>query len=178
MIVRDAGDEFEKIPTGPQKAILVNIIDIGHQVGYGGKIQPKCVFLFELAARKKDGTRFLLTKEYTASLAERANLRIDLESWRSRAFTPDQLNGFELDTCIGVCCLLNLMEKKKENGKCFVEISAIARNTSEPIVAETEKTFVPEWIQKKLEQKISVKPKEPQNQQAGLNMEFVDDIPF
>ena len=42
-----------------------------------------------------DGKPFLVRRRYTASLHEKSALRKDLESWRGRAFTNVELDGFK-----------------------------------------------------------------------------------
>jgi len=62
---------------------------------------------------EKDGmTKSLpraLSKTYTISLHEKAKLRKDLQSWRGRAFTKEELAGFELQNVVGKPCTLNLV---------------------------------------------------------------------
>jgi hypothetical protein len=127
MIVKKRDDDFKTVPTGLQPAVCVNVFDIGYQPGYqGGAPSPKVVILWELTGndRRDDGKRFQLTKLYTASLGEKANLRKDLETWRGRTFTAAELDGFELDKLKGIGCqLLNV--ESTTNGKTFVNIAAV-----------------------------------------------------
>ena len=43
------------------------------------------------------GRRFDVARVYTLCLHERAALRKDLESWRGRKFTEQELDGFDLE---------------------------------------------------------------------------------
>ena len=47
--------------------------------------------------KKSDIIARTISATYTLSLGERSNLRKMLESWRSRAFTPEELQGFDLE---------------------------------------------------------------------------------
>jgi hypothetical protein len=66
----------------------------------------------------------MVSKTYTLSLGERANLRKDLESWRGRIFTPEELKGFDIQNLIGANCMIQVIHKTKD-GKTFANISAI-----------------------------------------------------
>jgi len=139
---------YELLPTGVLPAVLVTYYDLGVQKGYQGKLQHKVALLWELDARKGDGSRFLATKQYTVSLSEKSNLRSDLQSWRGRAFTEDELRNFDLDSILGKPCQLNLVQIAKANGDPFVEVQAVLRPPKgwQPIVPETAPDFVPPWV--------------------------------
>jgi len=148
MIVKRESTEYEPLPTGVIPAVCVRYYDCGIQHGYQGKLQHKVVLLWELDARRTDGVRFLATKTYTAILSEKANLTADLQSWRGRAFTDDELQGFELDNIVGKPCQLNLVQIAKANGDPFVEVQTVLRPTKGwvPIVTETAPDFIPPWV--------------------------------
>ena len=156
MIVADnGGGSYEQTPTGMTQAVCTRIFDLGPQEGYQGKIQHKLVVMFELDERKKEGDfagkRFLVSNTYTASLDERANLRRDLESWRGRPFTADELVGFDMDTVLGVNCNLNMVAVTKGD-KTYVNIAAITplMKGQQQMQRELAADYVPEWIQRKL----------------------------
>ena len=68
---------------------------------------------------------------YTNSLGEKANLRRDLEGWRGRAFTDDELQRFNLTTILGVPCMLTIVGG--ENGKTKVaSVSGLPKRTECP----------------------------------------------
>ena len=46
-------------------------------------------------------------------MSEKANLRKHLESWRGRAFTADELNGFDSKNILGKSCMLSLITSDK-----------------------------------------------------------------
>ena len=50
---------------------------------------------------------------YTASLSEKANLRRDLEGWRGRAFTQEELLGFDVFNVLGTHCQVNVIHNDK-----------------------------------------------------------------
>ena len=49
----------------------------------------------------EDGRPFAVSKTYTASLFEAAALRKDLESWRGKSFTEEELGGFDISKLLG-----------------------------------------------------------------------------
>ncbi len=49
----------------------------------------------------EDGRPFGVFKTYTASLFEAAALRKDLESWRGKSFSEQELKGFDITNLIG-----------------------------------------------------------------------------
>jgi len=148
LIVSKSDKEYEPYPVGLVPAICMNYFDVGLQHGYNGKVQHKLVVLWELEARRSDGKHFTVTKKYTACLEEKANLTKDLVSWRGVAFTAAELRGFNLDAIKGKPCLLNLVQKSKQNGDPFVEVSAIARadRSWRPFQVETAPDYIPDWV--------------------------------
>ena len=60
-----------------------------------------------------DGKPFLISRRYSLSLHEKSSLRRDLESWRGRAFTQEELRGFDLEVLIGVGCLVSVVHEQR-----------------------------------------------------------------
>ena len=54
-----------------------------------------------------------ISKEFTLSLHERANLRRVLISWRGRQFTAEELGGFELANVLGANAMLNVVHNDR-----------------------------------------------------------------
>lgn len=179
MIVSGSSESYETPPVGLQGAVCVNWFDIGFQPGMEGKIAHKIVALFELAERKSDGKRFLVTKLYTASLNEKANLRKDLASWRTRDFTSEELAGFELDNTIGKSCQLNLVADTR-NGSTYVNVQTVlpAAKGLPAIIPETGRDFIPEWVKKKIAEQLPAPAKNHTGAPPPQSDDFTDDIPF
>lgn len=120
-IIATAGDSktYTPAPEGTHQAVCVDVIDLGIVEGsYQGKPNKrhKIDLAWQIDELRDDGKRFVLYKRYTLSLAEKATLRHDLESWRGRAFTEDELRGFDVETVINVNCLINVQHKKSADG--------------------------------------------------------------
>jgi hypothetical protein len=115
------GGEFEQPPVGTYPARCTKVIDIGTQKGeWQGKANFKrqVIIGWELPSELMTegdykGQPFVVSKFYTASLSEKANLRKDLQNWRGREFTPEELSGFHAKNIIGKTCMLSLTANEK-----------------------------------------------------------------
>lgn len=114
------GGDFQQAPEGSHVARCIKLIDLGTQKGeYQGKpiIREQVVIQWELPTETidtDDGPKpMIVSKFYTNSLSEKANLRADLESWRGRQFTPEELDGFDLEKILGAPALVNVIHNDK-----------------------------------------------------------------
>jgi hypothetical protein len=127
MKVSDSGNgDFENPTAGSYGAVCYKLIDLGTQLGeyQGQKTSKRQLILgFELDENMSDGKPFVVSSFYTASLHEKARLRKDLAAWRGRDFTPEELQGFELQNLLGKPCMLSLAETDK--GK--IKIASIGK---------------------------------------------------
>jgi hypothetical protein len=120
---------YTPAPEGTQQAVAVDIIDLGMLPNpfKDGALQRKVEIVWQLSETRDDGKRHQVRKRYTASLNEKATLRHDLESWRGRPFTMDELAGFDLESIKGANCLLNVVHKAgtKDPSKVFANVAAV-----------------------------------------------------
>lgn len=128
---------------GNNIAICIRVIDLGTQKNeYQGKTTWKrqSMVIWELP-EQKDGEEkpITISKFYTATLSEKSNLRHDLENWRGRPFTPEELGGFEVKNIIGKPCLLNLVRNDKGKVKIGA-VSSILKGM--PIPKPTHETYI------------------------------------
>lgn len=115
------GGDFEQAPVGTYVARCVKIIDIGTQKGeYQGQANFKrqVIVGWELPTEmmregEHAGKPFTVSKFYTASLGEKANLRKDLQNWRGREFSAEELAGFHSKNILGKPCMLSLTANDK-----------------------------------------------------------------
>lgn len=179
MIVSRPEKEYEPLPLGLQPAVCVTYYDLGFQRGYMDKPQHKVVLLFELEARRQDGSRFIATKKYTASLGEKANLLKDLQSWRGVAFTADELRGFNLDQIKGKPCQLNLVSITKGNGDPYTVVDSILPRPRgwDAFIPETAADYVPEWVAEAIEAQLPAPAQRHAAAPAAADG-YDDDIPF
>jgi hypothetical protein len=95
------------------------------------------------ALKMRDGRPFAMFKNYTLSWSEKANLRLDLQSWRGKPFTQEEMRRFDLETILGAWCLLNVIERPGKDGKTYVNIDTVT-----PVPAMMKKTGLPEGVNK------------------------------
>jgi hypothetical protein len=124
------GAAFKPCPAGTYQARCIRLIDMGTQTtDYQGetKTAHKLWMAFEILSdteRRDDGTPYMVSKRFTASLHEKSALRKTLASWRGRDFTAPELKAFDLAGVLGKSCLISLVDSTKD-GKTFTNIAAI-----------------------------------------------------
>jgi hypothetical protein len=124
-----SGADFVPCPPGAWSAVCCDVVDLGVlKVSFGGKEkkQHKIYISWQIEEVMADNKPFLATKRYTLSLHEKSGLRKDLESWRGRPFSPEELEGFDLEKLIGVPCMLSVVENRKD-GKVYGNVTSIMR---------------------------------------------------
>lgn len=115
MNFKGKGGDYEQPELGSFAAICFRVLDLGTQdILWQGqkKRQHKVLISWELSQKMKDGRPFTIAKKYTLSLAEAAALRKDLESWRGKKFTPDEIETFSEKNILGKPCLITLVSSK------------------------------------------------------------------
>lgn len=131
----DKGGSFTLAPAGQHRARCYAVIDLGTQkVEWQGQIkwQPKVMLRWELSDELMDADDhgkqrpFSISKRYTNSLHEKAALRHDLEAWRGRQFTAEELKGFELTKLNGAPCQLTVVHEAGKTGTTYANIKAIS----------------------------------------------------
>ena len=119
IIAKSGGEQsYPKVPIGVHKARCIKVIDLGTQrQEYSGEISWKrqILVIWELPEELNNDQPMTISKFYTLSLHEKANLGMDLTSWRGRPFTETEKQGFDVTNLISVPCQLNVMHK--DNGK-------------------------------------------------------------
>ena len=144
----DPGRTFTPAPAGPQPAVCSAVFDIGEEWSEKyNKLSHKVVIFWELAEAMEDGRPFMLSCKYTASLSEKANLRRDLEAWRGRAFTSDELKGFDLAKLVGVNCTLNVMHQTGTDGKVRAVVKGVMPSIKGAAKMTVTSTDIPQWAQ-------------------------------
>jgi len=130
------GGEFTPVPQGMHLARCYRIIDLGTQeTTYLGTVKhlPKVMLQFEVHGEDETGKSIVTTKgepmsiskNFTLSLAEKATLRKDLQTWRGKEFTADELRGFELKNVLGAWAMISVIKAMGNNGKEYTNIAAI-----------------------------------------------------
>ena len=165
------GGDYEPIPEDLHLAVCYGIWDLGTQYSETWhQSSHKVVIVWELPEIRGDFERNgkmvslprAISKQYRLSLHKKAGLRKDLESWRGKKFSDDELSkGFDLKKLLGVPCQIQVLHNKSDEGKIYSNISAIIKappgtkiETENPITFFSFEENVdipsntPEWIEK------------------------------
>lgn len=170
LIAKNAGGvEIPKLEGGVYTAVSSAIIDIGLQTNDKfEKTQRKFMMMWtilneqvEINGEMQDR---VISKEYTFSLHEKSTLRKDLQAWRGKAFTDEELNGFDLLNVLNKACQLQILLEEK-NGNKYNNIAGIVSLPKGTDIKELDNTFhfdfetestwvhyknVPNWIREKI----------------------------
>lgn len=120
----NSGFTRELIPAGNYVARCYQMIEIGtiSEFVLGKPVTQKKVRIgWELPTELKvfDAAKgeqpLVISKEYTLSMNEKANLRKDLKSWRGKDFTEKEAAAFDITKLLGAACMLNIIHKPKAN---------------------------------------------------------------
>jgi len=130
------GGDFTPVPQGTHIAICDQVVDLGKQViksqMYGESVKhqvyirwqiPEERYEYEYEGEKREGPS-TIGKTYTVSLGEKANLRKDLQAWRGKPFTPDELRGFDIAKLLGVPATITVTHTEKD-GRTFANIASV-----------------------------------------------------
>lgn len=204
VVAKSNGNAIPQIEAGVYTAICYAVIDLGIQyVEMFKSSMPKVMLCWELPEEtfidSKDnvGKPRGISKEYTLSLNEKANLRKDLESWRGKAFTEEELKGFDLANILGAGCQLSVIHNDKGYAK-IAAIMALGKKAKvgepfnkpyifdliDPEKVKQQLPNIPEWIQKKIKDSETYKAMFPENGQpfpsdsSELPIDDEDQLPF
>jgi hypothetical protein len=106
--------DYPKAPPGNHPAVLVAIVDLGHQENnYQGNVtvQRQAYFCWELVNEKQPNSNanFLIGNSLTVSLNEKAKLRKWIQSRIGRTIADGE--KYDIRQELGQPCLLNVIEK-------------------------------------------------------------------
>ena len=155
LIAKDSGGgSFTPVAPGMHLARCYRIVDMGTQkTDFQGQVKhlQKVMLQFEVHGEDEDGKPLVtakgepmsISKNFTLSLAEKATLRLDLQAWRGRPFTADELRGFELKNVLGVWAMITAARALGKNGKEFTNIVSI-----NPVPVTIKRAGLPEGFNK------------------------------
>jgi hypothetical protein len=153
--VEDKGGNFERCPSGMHLARCYRIVDLGTQKSeYMGQVKylHKIMLGWEIHGmnddgspiKMQDGRPFGIFKNYTLSWSEKANLRLDLQSWRGKPFTQEEMRKFDLKNVLGAWCMLNIIERPgKSDGKMYTNVDGVT-----PVPAMIKQNGLPTAVNK------------------------------
>jgi len=127
--------KFEIIPAGSYPARCYSMIELGtNEETYQGvsKMVNKVRITWELPTEtmifkeERGPEPRVISKEFTLSMHEKANLRAFLENWRGKSFTEKEAEAFDVTNLLGVPCLLSITHKAATNGNTYANISSVS----------------------------------------------------
>jgi hypothetical protein len=132
-----SGGDFTPVPAGLHLARCYRIVDLGtQQTEYMGetKHQRKIMLGWELHGKDDEdnelitsrGDPLAIFKNYTLSWSEKANLRIDLQGWRNKPFSEEEMRRFDISTVLGAWCMVNVVQRPGKNGKTYSNVGSIS----------------------------------------------------
>lgn len=149
LVAKSEGSSFVPVPTGMHLARCYRIVDLGTQEStYMGNVKNlhKMMLQFEVHGEDAQGNPTVtskgepmtVSKNYTVTLADKSNLRKDLQTWRGKDFTAEELRGFELKNVLGQWAMISVVETEN-NGQTYTNIANI-----NPVPAAMKKNGLPE----------------------------------
>lgn len=129
-----SNSDFAPVPAGTYVARCYSMIQLGtHEEEYMGQKKElnKVRITWELPTELKvfkEGEPekpYSISKEFTLSMYEKANLRKFLEGWRGKGFTDDEAEAFDITVLLGKVCMVSIIHKTSKNGKVYADISSV-----------------------------------------------------
>ena len=212
MIAKSEGNSnIKRLEDGVYTAVSSMLVDMGIQKSEKyGKSARKFIIVWNIENEfvEVNGEKLprVMSKEYTMSLGEKSNLRKDLQAWRGKQFTPEELEGFNLLNILNKGCQLQILNTEN-NGKTYTNIVSIMALPKGLTVNALDKTIVfdtydettwnnytqiPNWMQERIKQCENLsengldlfikeyeesKPQETK-QESGKMQVPEDDLPF
>jgi hypothetical protein len=134
---KESGD-FVQVEPGTYVARCYSMIEIGtietefngekkkaHRVSITWELPTELAVFHE----DKGPEPFVVSKEYTLSMHEKATLRKDLESWRGKAYTEEETKRFDVTKLLGQACMLSVVQEagKKDPTRNYVKVSSVSK---------------------------------------------------
>lgn len=200
-MAKSGGASFDPVAEGVYNAVCYSVVDLGHHLDPTfGKRNHSCLITWEIPSERitieKDGVKMdlprAISRTYTLTLGEKSNLRKDLQTWRGRVFTEQELEGFDIKNLLGKSCMLQVIHNKKGE-KTYANIAAIMplMKGMAPLAPENPLTFysmadhqdqipekVPEWVRdiiKTSDEWVAFRPAE---ESQTSNVSDGGDVPF
>lgn len=181
IILNDSGggSDFTPVPAGTHFAICDMVVDLGRQEVksqmYGDSVKPQVYLRWQIPSERveweKDGVKqegpAVVGKTYTASLGEKANLRKDLQAWRGKPFSSDELAGFDVSKLLAVPATITITHTEK-NGRTYTNVASVGgipKGTAAPPMEGDAKLYdadnqqcyddLPKWLRDKIDHQVS-----------------------
>lgn len=195
------GGDFTPVPEGTHFAVCDMVVDLGKQrTTYMGDttIKHQVYIRWQIPAERTEWTDgegvkhegpMVIGKVYTASLGEKANLRKDLQAWRGKTFTEEELKKFELSAVIGAPATISVTHKPKETGGVYSNVTSIGglpKGMPKPELEGEGLLYgddepqgyecLPKWLKEKVDAQVRDVPKDVHDERNPPAPAYVDDL--
>lgn len=130
ILIPTTGGKSEPIPSGTHQATCYGVVSVGTLPNELYAPKPKVLIFFELPHERADfgevkNAPRTISKRYTLSFHKKSGLRADIQSWKGKQMSDDELTKFDLVQLIGSNCLINIQHVIKGD-KTYGNIAAIS----------------------------------------------------
>ncbi len=70
---------------------------------------------------------YVISKEFTLSMNEKANLRKFLEGWRSKGFTELEAKSFDITKLLEVPAMITVVHKTSKSGRVYADVASVSK---------------------------------------------------
>lgn len=203
----NSAQTFAPVPAGTYAARCYSMIHIGTVTeDYMGESKElnKVRITWELPTelkvfKEENGEQpYSVSKEFTLSMHEKANLRKFLESWRGKGFTDEEVKSFDVAKLLGKSCLISIIHKTSKQGNPYAVISScstlpkgmICPDQINPSFEFSWENFdqdkfdnLPDWLKDKMktsnQYKLFIQPEHTETSgEYSVAVDDNDDLPF
>lgn len=177
----DGSKSWAKAPEGQSQCVLVDVINLGMQpVSYMGgptKMVHKCALVWQIEEANPDtGKPFEMSKEFTVSMNEKANLRKFLGVWRGKSYSEEEaLEGAPLQKLAGVNGLMQIEHKQSKTNPDrsyanIMSVTLLPKNTTK--IGALDYVRSDHWLEK------IAQPQHEEEMPSALQDDEDDSLPF
>jgi hypothetical protein len=171
------GEDFKPVPVGLHPAVCDMIVDLGLQEPKQKEFKTtyQIYMRWQFPAQrieverngKKESLPMVLGKFYNLSLHPKSNLYKDLEAWRGKKFTSEELYGFDTSSMIGLPANLVVQHFEGNDNSIRAKIVNILQFTDEnpprvegeAIIFDYDENYhnlenIPDWLQTKVKTRV------------------------
>lgn len=175
-VLRDdkSGERAPIHPDGQYVAVCADVVDLGYNVEQYQNNPPELKDKLALVylTVDDDGKVREISREFTASIGKKANLRKWLEDWRGKAYTEAEVKqaGIPLEKMAGVPCMVSVTHKTSKSGSEYAYLMSISPcpkplKDMAPSTAKYQRSDF--WAKKQAEYLEAVKKFSPRNAPAS-----------
>lgn len=119
------------VPEGTHVARCFKFMHLGHILNKFNEIRDTIRFSFELPDvtyvfdEQKGEEPMSISRDYGNFLGDSTTLKSHLQAWRGKAFTNEEMEGFDVENVVGAACMITVIHKTSKAGKLYAQITSI-----------------------------------------------------